>query len=186
MKHKVKQIATIQTGLFAKPVSKADALYLQTKHFTKYLKVNSLIQPSINMNGVAEKHILKQGDVLFAAKGNRNFAACFDVSKYPSVASTSFFVIRLHDNNILPEYFAWFLNQPGIMNLLKGKAKGTSIASISKATINEVEISVPSIDKQKLVLKIHQLRNREKKLINKKDLLREKIIQQQIMNVINK
>ena len=184
MKHKVKHIATIQTGLFAKPVSNADALYLQTKHFTENLNVNSLIQPSIIMNGVAEKHILRKGDVLFAAKGDRNFATYFDVLEYPSVASTSFFVIRLHDKNVLPEYFAWFLNQPRTINLLKRKAKGTSIASISKATINDVEISVPSIDKQKMVLKIHQLRNREKKLIKKKDLLRGKIIQQKIINSI--
>ncbi len=184
MKQKVKHIATIQTGLFAKPVSKARALYLQTKYFDENLTVDSFIHPSISMNGVAEKHILKQGDVLFAAKGNRNFAACFDDLEYPSVASTSFFVIRLHDKNVLPEYFEWFLNQPEVMNFLKGKAKGTSIASISKATINDLEISVPSIYKQKLILKIQQMRNREKKLIEKKNMLREKIIQQQIMNAI--
>ena len=184
MKQKVKHIATIQTGLFAKPVSKARALYLQTKHFTDNMEVNYLIQPSISMNGVAEKHILKQGDILFAAKGNRNFAACFDDLKFPSVASTSFFVIRLHDKNVLPEYFVWFLNQPSIMNFLKGKAKGTSIASISKTTISDLEISIPSIYKQKLILKIQKLRNIEKNLIEEKDLLREKIIQQQIMNAI--
>ncbi len=184
MKQKVKFIATIQTGLFAKPVSKAGALYLQTKHFNKSLTVNSFIHPSISMNGVAEKHILKQGDILFAAKGNRNFAACFNVLEYPSVASTSFFVIRLHDKNVLPEYFEWFLNQLEVMSFLKGKAKGTAIASISKTTISDLEISIPSIHKQKLILKIQHLRSREKKLAEKKDVLRKKIIQQQIMNAI--
>ena len=41
-------------------------------------------------------HILRQGDVLFAAKGTKNFAALYESKYHTAVASTSFFVIRVH------------------------------------------------------------------------------------------
>ena len=63
---------------------------------------------------------------------------------------------------------------------LKGKAIGTSIVSISKSVLEELEISIPDIQIQKAILKISQLHNTEKKLKQRIETLREKQIQQQI------
>ena len=184
MKQKIKHIASIQTGIFTKVSSQGKALYLQAKYYDQDLEITGVIKPDIVLDGIAEKHLLRKGDILFAAKGNRNFATCFAGLEYPAVASTSFFVIRVHEETIAPEYLAWFLNQPNAMQFLKGKAKGTSIVSISKSSINDLEVSIPSIQKQRLILKIFQLRNREKALTSKIGRLLELNIQQKIMNAI--
>ncbi len=184
MKFRVKDITNIQTGLYAKPSGKGEVVYLQAKHFDEYGQLHAVLHPDLMPESVSEKHLLRDGDVLFAAKGTKNFAAVFENHNKPAVASTSFFVIRLTDKKVLPEYFAWFLNSHSSQTLLKGQAIGTSIASISKVVLEELEISIPSIETQKAILQITKLRNKEKGLKQKIETLREKQIQQQIINAI--
>lgn len=160
-------------------------MYLQAKHFDEFGQLLSALYPDLMAEGISEKHLLKHGDILFAAKGTKNFAAVYENYNQEAVASTSFFVIRLTDKKVLPEYLAWFLNSFPTQTLLKGQAIGTSIASISKVVLEELEISIPNIETQKTVLQITKLRNREKALKQEIETLREKQIQQQIINAIN-
>ncbi|MDP3462486.1 MAG: restriction endonuclease subunit S [Bacteroidales bacterium] len=184
MKTLIKKIADIQTGLYAKPSGVGDVVYLQSKHFDEYGHLHAVLHPDLMAKGISEKHLLKDGDVLFAAKGTKNFAAVFENHNEPSVASTSFFVIRPADNKVMPQYLAWVLNNHTTQTLLKGQAIGTSIPSISKQVLENIEITVPSIETQKVILQITKLRNKEKSLKQKIETLREKQIQQQIINAI--
>lgn len=185
MKKSLKNIATIQTGVFAKPIPSGEIVYLQAKYFDENGELIGELYPDLNADGKIEKHLLKSGDVLFSAKGTKNFAACYETENIPAVASTSFFVIRLQSKEILPGYLTWFLNHPDTQCLIKGKAIGTSIPSISKVVLEELEIAIPSIHKQELILQIHKLQNREKKLKLQIESLREKKIQYQISKAIN-
>lgn len=182
MKTLVRDITHIQTGLYAKPSDTGELVYLQVKHFDEFGHLLSDLYPDLPLDGISEKHILNEGDVLFAAKGGKNFAYVFENHNEPSVASTSFFVIRLTDNNVLPSYLAWFLNNHNTQIRLKGQAMGTSIPSISKQVIENLELNVPSIETQKTILQIVELFEREKSLIYEIESLREKLIQQMIIN----
>lgn len=184
MKTTLAHIATIQTGVFAKPSQKGEIVYLQAKHFNENGELGETLYPDLNNEGRLDKHLLKNGDVLFAAKGTKNFAAWYESDNLPAVASTSFFVIRLNEEKILPGYLTWFLNHPNTQLLLKGQARGTSMASISKAVLSDLEIPIPAISKQELILNIYKLRNKEKKLKQQIENLREKQIQQQTINSI--
>ncbi len=159
-------------------------VYLQSRHFDEYGQLHTVLHPDLPAKDVPEKHLLKDGDVLFAAKGTKNFAAVFEHHNEPAVASTSFFVIRMNDSKVLPAYLAWFLNNPGTQQLLKGQAIGTSIPSISKQVLEDLEIPVPAIETQNAILQITKLRNKEKALKQQIETLRENQIQQQIINAI--
>ena len=184
MKTKLKNIASIQTGVYAKPESKGEIVYLQSRHFDEFGNLTEALHPDIVNYKINSNHILKTGDVLFAAKGAKNFAVVIEDWFPISVASTSFFVIRLQAENILPEYLTWFLNHPDSLSLLKGSAIGTSIACISKAVLEELEIFIPDIRTQQLILKIAQLWDTEKQLKKQIEALREKQIQQLILDAI--
>ena len=184
MKSTIKNIATIQTGVFAKPATTGDIVYLQVRHFDEFGELVGKLQPDLLSGEVNEKHLLLASDVLFSAKGTKNFAAVFESHNPASVASTSFFVLRLLDNSVLPEYLAWYINHPNSQSLLKGEARGTSIPSISKSMLEDLEIFIPAITTQKLILKIASLRNRENRLIKQIETLREKQIQQQVFNAL--
>lgn len=184
MKTSLKNIATIQTGVFAKPAQNGDIVYLQARHFDENGLLIGELHPDLMAVDISDKHILKTGDVLFAAKGTKNFAAVFEDHNPPSVASTSFFVIRIQNRAILPQYLTWYLNNPDSQQFLKSFARGTSIASISKAVLEDLEIFIPDLKTQELILKITQLRNAEKDLKNEIEILRDKLIQQLIINAI--
>jgi len=186
LKTLIKDITNIQTGLFAKPSGNGNVVYLQSKHFDEYGQLHADLHPELLAEGISKKHFLKDRDVLFAAKGTKNFATVFENHNEPSVASTSFFVLRPTDKKVLPQYLAWFLNSNATQTLLKGQAIGTSIPSISKQVLENLEIAVPNIETQKAILQITQLRNKEKALKQEIETLRDKQIQQQITNAINK
>lgn len=189
MKTTLGNIANIQTGIFAKPIDEGEIVYLQAKHFDENGNLISLLHPDLNSNDIPNKHFLQQGDVLFAAKGTKNFAACYQNINQPSVASTSFFVIRLLDNinsKILPEFLVWFLNNPSSQKYLKSNAIGTAIVSISKNVLAELEILIPNLQTQKSILKISQLRKSELDLKQQIEILKERQIQQYITNALNR
>jgi hypothetical protein len=184
LKKRVKHISSIQTGLFAKPSGAGDVVYLQARHFDEQGQLLATLHPDLMAQDVSEKHLLKPGDVLFAAKGAKNFAAVYTALHKPAVASTSFFVIRISSRQILPEYLAWFLNSPATQTLLKAQAKGTSIPSISKQVLESLELSAPSLEKQEAIVQITRLRNQEKALKQQMESLRDKQMQHLIDQAI--
>lgn len=184
MKKELKHIAKIQTGVFAKTVAKGDITYLQPKYFDELGKLTVNLEPDLNSVGVSEKHILKQGDIIFAAKGSKNFAFHFKLQELAAAASTSFFVIKIHDESVLPEYLTWYLNHQNTMKYLKSFARGTSIASISKDVLNNLEIMIPTIEKQKLIYKIDDLRSKERQITMDILSLKQALNQQQLFNEI--
>jgi hypothetical protein len=185
LKTLIKDITQIQTGLFAKPSGIGELVYLQSKHFDEYGQLHSVLHPDLVAAGISERHLLKDGDVLFAAKGTKNFATVFENHNEPSVASTSFLVIRSANKKVLPQYLAWVLNSHTTQTLLKGQAIGTSIPSISKQVLENLEIAVPSIETQKAILQITKLRNKEKSLKQKIETLREKQIQAMLLQAVS-
>jgi restriction endonuclease S subunit len=190
----LKHIAFIQTGVFAKPIKEGQIVYLQSKHFDENGVLRSTLYPDLKAESISEKHLLQNGDIVFAAKGTKNFAALYEsltagqaVKSQPAVASTSFFVIRLNadfQDKVLPEYLAWYLNMAPSQNCLKSQAVGSSIVSISKSVLDELEIFIPDLNTQKAILRITHLRNVERKLQQQIESLREKQIQQQIINTL--
>ncbi|MBQ4503697.1 MAG: restriction endonuclease subunit S [Alistipes sp.] len=177
---KLNNIATIQTGVFAKTTPNPDALYLQQSDFDGNGELRNTTQPTIIVAN--QKHLLTAGDLLLASKGNNNICVIVPEIEQKCVASPSFLVIRLHDKSaILPEYIAWYLNLPTIQTTLALQARGTSIMSISKATLGELKIPIPPIERQKKYIELSKLQKREQQLYaaiaeRRKQLLEYKMI----------
>ena len=160
---KLHNIAVIQTGVFAKVVPNPNALYLQQSDFDGNGALRSTTQPTIIVAN--QKHLLTAGDLLLASKGNNNMCVIVPEIEQKCVASPSFLVIRLHDKStILPEFVAWYLNLPTVQNTLSAQARGTSIMSISKATLGELEIPVPSVERQRRYIELSKLQKHEQQL----------------------
>jgi len=181
---KLKEIASIQTGLFAKPLAMGEVVYLQSKHFDDQGTLLAALHPDLLLADISLRHLLQPGDVLFAAKGTKNVAAVYEEHYPKAVASTSFFVIRLSNPDVLPDYLAWFLNNPATQAALKAQAMGTSIPSISKQVLEEVDVPIPSFEIQTIVVSISRLRIVEKTILGRLESLRDKQIQYQLINSI--
>ncbi|MBK7652444.1 MAG: restriction endonuclease subunit S [Flammeovirgaceae bacterium] len=164
MKRTLKDIAKLITGLYAKPSAQADTLYLQGNYFDNFGLLDPTVKPQLKFSDKIQKHLLGNGDILFAAKGLNNYGVVYKTEMGRAVASSSFIIVRVNnDVNVLPEYLAWYLStDPGVK--LFHKQLGTTIPSISIAKLCELEVTIPSLVQQHRIVQVQQLRNREKQL----------------------
>jgi len=186
MKKKVCDITLIQTGIYAKPDPVGEVLYLMGRHFNSDKQIDPAIQPELQLNDKTKKHLLQTGDILVASKGHDLFSVVFHPLKYPAVASSMFIILKLHDpHTILPEYLAWHLNHPKTQKILSRSSKGTSLRSITKDIIGNLEVPIPPVRKQKALLNAMSLFTREAQLMSKIENLKNSIIQHQLLSVIS-
>ncbi|MBS1495090.1 MAG: restriction endonuclease subunit S [Bacteroidetes bacterium] len=128
---------------------------------------------------------LKSGDVLFAAKGNRNFAFHYNGELGEVAASSTFFIIRITSENVLPEYLSWYLNSKPAQDFFKANTHGTFIPSIPKSKLIELKIPITDLKTQKTIALIEnqQMLEREllKQISTKRTLLINEIIHNKIL-----
>lgn len=186
MKRKLKDIATILSGTYQKECPEGDVLYLQVKDLRSLYLESGKLKPTVQNTPRLAKYILQDEDLLFAAKGTSNFCALYNKAMGMAIASSAFFIIRVYLVNILPEYICWYLNSPQIIELLQACAVGSNTPSITKPMLEEIEIPIPSIEEQKKVLTCKHLQNREYELQLLIAEKQKRLIDQILINIINK
>lgn len=138
----------------------------------------------INAEKIDKRHVLKNNDILFAAKGNRNFAFHYNGEFNEAVASSTFFIIRIKIPDLLPEYLSWYLNSKSAQTFFKENAQATFIPSISKSRFSELDVPIPGIEIQKNIIRLDKWNKTEKALLEqisaKRTLLVNEIINQSI------
>ena len=188
MVSRLRNIAKLTSGIYKKPDLIPDALYLQATHFDQYGSLDPLVEPQVSSNGKIQKHLLQDEDILFAAKGLNNFGVVYQPDLGAAVASSSFIVIRIqpeYKQLIIPEYLAWFLGHSPEIKKYHQRQLGTTVPSISLKKLGEVRINVPAIEKQEMIVKVQQLRNKQKELALELEEARENQIKQLLINAIN-
>ncbi len=187
MKTTLQNITTVQSGIYVTPEFSGEVVYLQASNFNEHGLLSKALIPNLFLTNQTQRHLLQPGDILFAAKGTKNFAAVYEKHNGLCVASSTFLVIRITEDafkTILPEFLAWYINNPTAQKWLKGKAIGSALPSISKSALLELEVSIPTIEKQQAILKINSLRNEERTIQNNLITLREQYIQQLLQNTL--
>lgn len=184
MKTVLQNIAKLQSGLYAQPDIQADTLYLQGVHFDRFGEFDRDVKPQLKGDAKIERHLLQEGDILFAAKGLNNFAAVYDAEIGKAVASSSFIVVRLNESarKIVPHYLAWYLTNTSGVILFHDKQLGTTIPSISIKKLSYLEVEVPSLEKQQSIVQIQKLRNLEKQITQQLEMQKDLLVKQTLLS----
>ena len=96
---------------------------------------------------------LRDGDILFVAKGARYFATCLSGVPERTVSSPHLYVLRIRNPvSLLPEFLAWQINQAPARQYLADAAVGTNQRSIRREALEKLPIIVPSVDRQHHIL----------------------------------
>jgi len=185
MKQRIKDIADVQVGVYVQTSEVANAIYIQVGNYSAGRELSDAIKPSVEIEGRRQNLFLSTGNLLFAAKGSNNFCVVFQVLDYPAVASSSFLTLRIKDKSmVLPEYVCWYINLDATLKYLQSEAKGTGIPSISKVTLEELEIPVPPIEIQRTIAEIARLQSDAQKLQNKIMTKRQQLIEYKLKKAI--
>ncbi len=147
-------------------VSDGDAHVIQMKDVDPELGVTCEKLTRTELTGRKQPEWLKPGDILFVARGFRNFALYLDELPGPTVLSPHFFHITLKPNaGILPAFLAWQINQKPAQQKLRATAEGSNLPSIRRAVLGALPIAVPSIEKQKKIVELDRSWHREQAVL---------------------
>lgn len=117
---------------------------------------------------------LRDGDLLFVARGARYYAVCLSQVPSGTVCAQHFFVLRSKTEGVLPEYLAWHINRAPSQRYLRNNAEGSDQLSIRRAVLEELPVAVPEPARQRLLVNLGaaavQERRRFEALIHNREL----------------
>ncbi|VEF47522.1 type I restriction modification system protein HsdIA [Bacillus freudenreichii] len=103
--------------------------------------------------------------------------------KYSALLLPSNFVLVELNESVDPPFFEWYFNEhPAIRKQIAKNTQGAVISTLSIATLRELEIQLPLLEKQKKLGKLLQLQRQKNVLVEEKKELEIKLIKQTILN----
>lgn len=176
MKRRIGEIAEIKMGypfrtrLEPDPAGEIAVIQMKDIDDANLLHPEDLIR--VRMQDYKESHLVQKGDLLFRSRGLTNTTALIATDVQRTVLAAPMILIRVKMDIIMPAYLQWFLNLPTTQATLAKQAEGTSVRMLSKATIDALEIPVPSLHQQKQIVELANLAAEEEHLTQ--ELLRQR------------
>ncbi|HPT70702.1 MAG TPA: restriction endonuclease subunit S [Candidatus Cloacimonadota bacterium] len=170
----LKEVAAIQMGYQARtrlePVAESDYTIILGKDISaeNEIDVSNLVR--IDLKTEDSKFLLQRKDVLFMAKGTSNLAVYPKQSLHNTVASGSFYAIRITVSDMEPGYLAWWLNQRMAQEYFAiNRSSGATLSFITAEALRNTPILIPEIEMQRKIVKLaelySQMKNKTKKLL---------------------
>ncbi|MGR3303249.1 MAG: restriction endonuclease subunit S [Candidatus Scalindua sp.] len=170
MQQKIKDIADIQLGYqFRKKIEpERDGTHqvIQIRDFdeNQYLNQEGLCRVTIDQ--LSEKYLVHKNDILFLARGHRNYAIHVMDSMEGTIAASHFFILKIKSKNVIPAYLAWFINQAPAQGYLHNLARrGSHMPIIPKSVFKNIKVHIPDIETQKKIVKLNTLIDKERTLL---------------------
>ncbi|MEW6184323.1 MAG: restriction endonuclease subunit S [Thermodesulfobacteriota bacterium] len=171
MKVKLKDIASIQMGFsFRTRLESMDTgtvSVIQMKDLTDQNRVDNSNLILVDMEKPKEHHLVKPGDLVFRSRGLTTTSTILLNDPGPAVVAAPLLRIRIKDHKILPEYLNWFINQKPAQAFFTSQAKGTAQKMISKEALEELEVFMPSLDRQRTIVALASLAEEEQHIMEK-------------------
>ncbi|MDO6435642.1 restriction endonuclease subunit S [Flavitalea sp. BT771] len=189
MQVSIRYIADLISGIYVNTSASKGKLvyYLQLGHWNKERKWAEFVKPELCEENRLYKNYLQVGDILLATKGMDRFAVLYDGRYAPAVASSVFTVLRVKDvKTILPAYLQWYLNHPDTAKKLSAASRGTSTPLITHEVIEQLELPVPSLDKQGIIIRAQNLQKRATQLRTQINKLNEIIFQHNLLQIADR
>jgi len=165
-------ISSIRSGVtlrgeFLNRNENGNILLIQPRDVANGILIHSPARILVADSRLLNKHLLEEGDLLISNKGLKFTTFLFNAELMKSVASGSFFVIKLDRTKCFPEFLQWYLEQPQIVAYLSENLIKTTIPSLSIGVLNKLSLLVPEPFVQKKILDFLQLVKVEENILKK-------------------
>jgi hypothetical protein len=157
---------------------------LQARDFNNLHQVDWSTLTRFTPTGSTTKSEIRQGDVLFLAKGQDNFACPVNRVTNHVLAANSFYIIRSDQAKILPDYLAWWLNQAPAQEYIQLNRSGSSLPFLSVSALSHLEIPIPDFEMQRKIGELELLRKKEADLLSLYLSKKSTLIQSVCLNAI--
>lgn len=178
-------LAEIRFGVHSQILPQGTTAYLQARHFSPFGERTGSIGSYISEEVKLNTHLLKNGDVLMAGKGAKNFAWTYRNHFGPAVASTLFYVISVDQSIIYPEYLTTIINLPFNQSYFQKLSSSSSVASLRKKELAEFNVPILPMKEQKAIAEFAELHLKEMSIANKLIALKQNLYLGTISKLIN-
>lgn len=126
----------------------------------------------IEPGAINEDQVLREGDVIFLAKGSKNFSFAPTDLPEPALAASYFFILR-PSRRLSPDYLTWFLNLETTKTVLRKYAtQGAHMPVVRRDVLENLEIPLPDLVTQRKIVELAALIERQGQLMA--DLIEKK------------
>ncbi len=143
-------------------------------HYLLQIRDFDKTRTSVNMEGMmrisppgmdSDSH-LRTGDVLFLAKGQKNFSWCVGrLPERPILAASYFFVLRPRPE-VQGDYLSWFLNQGGAhRHFARLGTTGAHMPIVRRDVLESLDVPVPDLATQRKIIELADLAEEQGKLL---------------------
>ncbi|MCK9438469.1 restriction endonuclease subunit S [Patescibacteria group bacterium] len=188
MKKKINQIASIFAGYTFRTALKDDKngtmSVIQARDVFSdnlYVDYSSLLK--IDFKTARSNSLVEKYDVLISARGIFK-ASVFTEDNKNVISSSSNYIIRLKDKNILPEYLAIYFNSIVGQKEISKNLSGGTIKTILRKDLGEIEIKIVDLEKQKKIINLYQTSKKMQILLSRKKEIVNNISEASICNIL--
>lgn len=188
MKLKIKQLAAVQMGYSFRSRLEASrggkVAVIQMKDLLRDNTVGCKKLVKIEIETVKKHHLAQKGDLVFRSRGQITTAAILLEDPGKAVVAAPLLRIRItKPDKILPEYLNWYISQRDAQIFLASRAKGTVQKMISKQTVEEMEVYLPTLEKQQHIVDLAKLSAQERTILGTLSEKRDQYISTVLMQL---
>ena len=177
-KMKLSEFATLQSGLVLN--RKEARSEEETAKYYKRINMRSLneygeldrndldIFPSVE---ILDSAVLTQPNDIIVKLFTPIYPTLISEKDKGFIIPSQLVVIRVFDDQVLPEYLRYYLSAPEVSDLMLSIEGWRSQRTIKVSTFADLEIPIPSIEKQQLIAKISAINSQRERLY--KELIEE-------------
>ncbi len=138
----------------------------------------------MDLSGRVGNQALSLGDVLIRPRGSHFGAAVVSEMDRLTVAVAPLYVLKIKTTEANPDYVAWWINRDEQQKLLLAQSHGTHMPTVPKEGLERLQIELPPVATQEMIVEIIDLRNRKRELLRKLEDLEDTFAEQMIENAL--
>jgi restriction endonuclease S subunit len=166
----LKHIATIRAGHAFRgkieeiPTGNTRVIQMKDVDAERGIDWNGLVVT--DLPGRKQPDWLKNGELLFAARGNRNCALLLEDVPFDTVLSPHFFHLTVKcEAKVLPGFLTWQINQEPIQQYLQKSSHGSMVQAIGRQVLEEMPLAIPPLEKQHAVMALNDVWHQERRVL---------------------
>ena len=166
---KLKDIATVSSGVTFRSRIEAsrdgDVRVIQMKDLGDDNFVHLSESIHIDRAKLRPNQLARSGDIIFRSRGQTNTAALLNEDAENTIVAAPLFRVRPDIQKVVPEFLLWWINQLSSQAYLASRSKGTMVQMVSKQGLEDLEVNLPSLEKQVKIADFFSLSMREQQLL---------------------
>lgn len=176
----LKDIATVQMGFSFRSrlesLQSGEVGIIQMKDLTDENIVNCENLSHVDMGKFSESHLVRKGDLIFRSRSLTSTSAILSDDPGRVVVSAPLLRIRITSPYIIPEYLNWFISQLPAQIFLASHARGSTQKMISKDALEMLQVDMPPLEKQKMIVTLAALADEEQRIMKNLALKRKQYV----------